>query len=370
MCRILVIDDEDVFRESTASALRRRGFDTLEAANGRVGAELARHHHPDLVLCDVNMEQMNGYQALESLRLEPGTAAIPFILMTGMGDTAAMRKGMNLGADDYLPKPFTATQLFNAIDARLRQRDVLRQNAEKKLEDLRASLTLSLPHEMVTPLNGIFGLAQLLATEAPTLTPAEVAEFGQNILSSAERLQHTVQKFLLYAQLEILASDPAKLAELRGKRTDQTRNVIETLARRHAAEALRPADLRLELADSSAAMAPDLFTNLIEELAGNAFKFSQPGQPVRIASSRNDGRFQITVEDSGIGMTPQQIANVSAYRQFNRGIREQQGSGLGLAIVKRLAELHGGELRIRSEPGNRTTVTVALPEENAGAAAA
>jgi len=361
MSSILVIDDEVVFRESTAAALRRHGFDTLEAGNGRAGAELALRHHPDLVLCDVNMEQMNGYQTLESLRREPTTATIPFILMTGMGDTSAMRKGMELGADDYLPKPFTAPQLFKAIDARLRQRDVLRQNAEKKLEDLRASLTLALPHEMVTPLNGIFGLAQLLTTEAASLNAGEVAEFGQNILSSAERLQHTVQNFLLYGQLEILSTDPAKLAELRAKRTDQTRDVIEARATHHAAQAQRKDDLHLELTEVGAAIAPDLFTRLIDELAGNAFKFSEPGQPVKIRSSLENQLLQITITDCGIGMTADQIANISAYQQFNRGLREQQGSGLGLAIVRRLAELHGGGMKIQSEPCSGTTVEVLLP---------
>lgn len=361
MSSILVIDDENLFRESTAIALRRRGFETFEAGNGRIGAELALQHHPDLVLCDVNMEQMNGYQTLESLRREPSTSAIPFILMTGMGDTAAMRKGMDLGADDYLPKPFTAAQLFGAIDARLRQRAVLRQDAEKKLDELRASLTLALPHEMVTPLNGIFGLAQVLVVDAASLTPAEVSDFGQNILVSAERLQHTVQNFLLYGQLEILASDPSNLAELRDKWSDQCHHAIESIARRHADAALRPADLHLELADGRVAMAPDLFSRLIDELAGNAFKFSQPGQPVRISSRMTEGRCQLLVQDEGIGMTPGQIAGVSAYRQFNRGLREQQGSGLGLAIVQRLAELHGGSMKILSNPGAGTTVTVTLP---------
>ncbi|MEY2408315.1 MAG: hypothetical protein QOF48_985 [Verrucomicrobiota bacterium] len=361
MASILVIDDEDLFRQSTANALRRRGFDTLEAGDGRTGAALALEHQPDLVLCDVNMEQMNGYQTLESLRREPVTATIPFILMTGMGDTAAMRKGMDLGADDYLPKPFTASQLFGAIDARLRQRDVLRQNAERKLDDLRASLTLALPHEMVTPLNGIFGLAQLLLTEAQTLTPQEITEFGQNILTSAERLQHTVQNFILYGQLEMFASDPAKLAELRSQQTDQPRNILEARARHHAAAVLRAADLEFELEDRPVAMAPDLFTRLVDELAGNAFKFSVPGQFVRLKSAVEAARFQISIEDGGIGMTPEQIASVSAYTQFDRAHREQQGSGLGLAIVKRLAELHGGEIKIRSKPGAGTRVSVWIP---------
>jgi two-component system sensor histidine kinase/response regulator len=361
MSSILVIDDEDLFRESTAQALRRRGFDTLEAGSGRDGAELARRHLPDLVLCDVNMEQMNGYQMLETLRREPATASIPFILMTGMGDTEAMRKGMEMGADDYLPKPFTAPQLLGAIDARLKKRDILRQSAEKKLADLRANLTLSLPHEMVTPLNGIFGLAQLLAAEAQSLGPQEVAEFGRDILLCAERLQRTVQNFLLYGQLEIQAADPEARAALREQRTDQYGGLIENRARRAAAAADRAADLQLDLADGSVAMAPDLFTRLVDELVGNAFKFSQPGQPVRVVTVSDNATFKLAVEDRGPGMTPEQIANVSAYTQFDRRRKEQQGAGLGLAIVQRLSQLHGGELRIQSEPGTGTTVQVSLP---------
>ena len=361
MASILVIDDEALFRESTAQALQRRGFDTLEAGSGRVGAELARRHLPDLILCDVNMEQMNGYQTLETLRREPATASIPFILMTGMGDTEAMRKGMEMGADDYLPKPFTAPQLLGAIDARLKKREILRQSAEKKLADLRANLTLALPHEMVTPLNGIFGLAQLLAAEAQTLAPQEVAEFGRDILLCAERLQRTVQNFLLYGQLEIQAADPGARAALRTQRTDQCGALIENRARRAATAANRGADLQLEVAGGGVAMASELFTRLVDELVGNAFKFSQPGQPVRVATTSDNGLFELAVEDRGVGMTPEQIAGVSAYTQFDRRRHEQQGAGLGLAIVKRLAELHGGECKIQSDPGAGTTVRVSLP---------
>jgi signal transduction histidine kinase len=361
MSSILVIDDEDVFRENAAFALRKRGFDTLEADNGRVGAELARDHLPDLILCDVNMEQMNGYQTLETLRRQPDTASIPFIFMTGMGDTAAMRKGMDLGADDYLPKPFTAPQLLSAIEARLKQRDVLRQHAEKKLADLRASLTLALPHEMITPLNGIFGLAQLLATDAESLTTAEVAEFGQNILVSAERLKHTVQNFLLYGQLEIQATDPASLTALRASRTGQVAGLIEDRARRIATEAGRAEDLQLESTDGGVTMAPELFARLVDELVGNAFKFSRPGQPVLVTAAPCGDQFQLTVQDRGLGMTVSQIASVSAYTQFDRRQREQQGTGLGLAIAQRLAALHGGALKIQSEPGQGTTVSVSLP---------
>src|SRR5688572_20654271 len=130
MQKILVIDDEAMFREATACALKRKGFEILEAADGLEGADAARRLLPDLIICDVNMDRMDGYGLLETLRQEPATAAIPFILMTGMSDSESMRRGMNLGADDYLAKPFTAPQLFSAVEARLKKHQLLRQNAE------------------------------------------------------------------------------------------------------------------------------------------------------------------------------------------------------------------------------------------------
>src|SRR6478609_780672 len=120
MKRILVIDDEEWLREMVQLALGQRGFEVLAAPNGQAGVEVARRELPDLVLCDVNMEKMDGYATLSALRSEKATATIPFILMTGMADNAGMRHGMDLGANDYLPKPFSLDGLYAAVEARIR----------------------------------------------------------------------------------------------------------------------------------------------------------------------------------------------------------------------------------------------------------
>jgi signal transduction histidine kinase len=379
MQKILIIDDEAMFREATACALQRKGFVTLEAGDGLEGAEVARRSLPDLIICDVNMDRMDGYSLLEALRQEPATAAIPFILMTGMGDADSMRRGMNLGADDYLAKPFTAPQLFSAVDARLKKSQFLRQNAEKKLSDLRANLSLALPHEMITPLNGIFGLAQILSSDSESLSPAEVADFGSSILQSAERLHRTVQNFLLFGQLEMQASDPQTAASLREKHTAQASQLIETRARHFAETASRTNDLQLDLgsvngiarsSESSAIpltdpilvkVAQDLFTKLVDELLDNAFKFSNAGTPVRAEGSFGDGNYILSITDCGKGMDPDQVAAIGAYSQFDRKSNEQQGAGLGLAIARRIVELHGGQFAIQSELGTGTKVTIKLP---------
>src|SRR5271156_7215537 len=108
-------------------ALRQRGFEVIEAANGADGIERARKELPDLILCDINMGKVDGYLTLASLRNEAPTAAIPFILMTGLADNAGMRHGMELGADDYLHKPFTIEVLYAAVEARLKKSQAVRR---------------------------------------------------------------------------------------------------------------------------------------------------------------------------------------------------------------------------------------------------
>src|SRR5208283_2292600 len=172
MNKILVIDDEEWLREMIYLALKQKGFEVIEAVNGADGIEKARKELPDLILCDVNMEKVNGYMTLSSLRNETATASIPFILMTGLADNAGMRHGMELGADDYLPKPFTIDALYAAVEARLKKAQAVRLEAEKKLADLRDNISMMLPHELRTPLNGILAYGEILSTESETLQPA------------------------------------------------------------------------------------------------------------------------------------------------------------------------------------------------------
>src|ERR1700757_2781960 len=219
MKKILVIDDEEWLREMIHLALKQKGFEVVEAINGADGIEKARKELPDLILCDVNMEKVDGYLTLSSLRTEAPTASIPFILMTGLADNAGMRHGMELGADDYLPKPFTIDALYAAVEARLKKVQAVRQEAEKKLADLRDNISLMLPHELRTPLNGILAYGEILSAEATAVSATEVAEMGQVIHESGKRLEHLIENFLIYAQIELLAADPQKIGALRTKQT-------------------------------------------------------------------------------------------------------------------------------------------------------
>jgi two-component system, sensor histidine kinase and response regulator len=347
-------------------ALRQKGFEVVEAENGAVGIESARKELPDLILCDVNMEKVDGYLTLSALRSEPTTASIPFILMTGLADQAGMRHGMELGADDYLPKPFTIEALYAAVDARLKKLNVVRQEAERKLADLRENISMMLPHELRTPLNGILAYGEILAADAGTLPPAEIAEMGQVIYDSGKRLERLIENFLIYAQLELVGSDPQKLHSLRRKQTEHAARLVEKHAREQAQLAGRSGDLVLQLAPVSVPISEEYLGKIVDELTQNAFKFSQANSPVQLALSNSQGVVSLEVSDRGRGLSTEHITRIGAYMQFDRKLHEQQGLGLGLTICKRLTELHGGTLTIQSEPGAGALVTIKLPKNAAG----
>jgi signal transduction histidine kinase len=362
MKRILVIDDEIWLRDMVHQALVQKGFDVIEAENGTVGIEKARQELPDLVLCDVNMEKVDGYQTLSALRNEPTTAAIPFILMTGLADNAGMRHGMELGADDYLPKPFAIGELYAAVEVRFRKAQALRQEAEKKLTNLRDSISMMLPHELRTPLNGILAFGEILAADARTLPVQEIADMGQMIHDSGKRLERLIENFLIYAQIELLGADLQAVGALRQKQTQCPARIIEERALVQACAAKRAEDLALNLADEAVAMSEDYLAKIVDELVQNAFKFSAPGNRVRVSLSGLPNSVVLCVAGQSRGFATEHITNVGAYMQFDRNIQEQQGLGLGLVIAKRLTELHGGTLSIQTESGASTTVTVKLPK--------
>jgi len=361
MSKILIIEDEEQLRAAISEGLRLDGFEVIEAVDGESGVQFAHAEMPDIVVSDINMKGMDGFHTLSTLRSDPKTANIPFVLMTGRADLKSMRMGMSLGADDYLPKPFRIRELIDVVQSRLHKQKAIREEADKKLSELRANISMMLPHELLTPLTGIIGMAEMIVNDASTLTSVELRDFGQDIKVSGTRLHRLIINFLVYAQIELIASQPDRIAALRASDPVDVAATLENIARKKAVEAGRETDLILDLEGGRAAMPEQYVEKIAEELLDNAFKFSEPGKSVAL-TCEVDGEFtKIRVSDKGRGMKPENVSNIGAYVQFERRVYEQQGSGLGLAIATRLADVHGGKLDISSDLGKGTTVIVRLP---------
>jgi DNA-binding response OmpR family regulator len=138
--KVLIIEDNNDIRENIVEILELAGYDVFAADNGKTGVELALKHTPDIVLCDIMMPDLDGYGVLYMLNKYPETAAIPFIFLTAKAERTDMRKGMEMGADDYLTKPFDDMELLNAIESRLRKKDVQQKVYSKSLDQLNSIL--------------------------------------------------------------------------------------------------------------------------------------------------------------------------------------------------------------------------------------
>jgi CRP-like cAMP-binding protein len=140
MKKILLIEDNPEMRENTTEILGFAGYEVVTAPNGRVGVQKAREENPDLILCDIMMPDMDGYAVLFLLNKDPKTAGIPFIFLTAKADRSEVRKGMNLGADDYLTKPFDEMELVDAIESRFKRNEIVRKEFSNDLNGLNAFL--------------------------------------------------------------------------------------------------------------------------------------------------------------------------------------------------------------------------------------
>ena len=359
---ILVIDDEDLFREGICTVLTIEGYEAIAASNGKSGFELAQKRLPDLILCDVNMPDMDGYETLTLLRSDMRTSTIPAILMTGvMKEYEQVRQGMNIGADDYIMKPFTIPDLLSTIQSRLLKQEILVKKAESKLKLLRQNITYSLPHEMRIPLTALIGFSELLQTGYKEMDREEIGIIAQMMVTSSYRLHKIIEKFLDYSHIELLTHNNNSISKMRREMTENIDEIIRNYAKQIAVESGRLQDLHVELQPGRAQISELDLKKIVTYLVENAFKFSQSGTTVNVRGIIKDNQYQIIIQDAGRGMSESQIASIGGYMQFERQKNEQQGLGLGLITAKRLTEIYGGSFTIESSINIGTTVTVNLP---------
>jgi two-component system, sensor histidine kinase and response regulator len=362
MTTILIIEDEALIRESVKEILIIENFDVLDAENGTIGFELAVAQRPDLILCDIAMPgEMNGYDVLARLRASPEMAKIPFIFLSAKTTRPEQRKGMQLGADDYLTKPFTAQELLLAVHAQIGKRAALQQAYGQDIDKLRETIIYALPHELRTPLYSISGYASTLMEAYPKFTPDMVLSNAERIFANAARLNQLIEKYLLYAQVVLMQHDPVLLAQLTSENTPQSASTVEVAAVYWAQTYQRESDLKLSIRSASVNISETHLSNIVAELMDNAFKFSDTGTTVSVIAGKVNGEFSLQIMDHGHGMSEGQIASIGVITQFNRQLFEQSGTGLGLAICKRLVSFYNGRFTINSQSNIGTTVTVSLP---------
>lgn len=354
MQKILIVEDEKLIRESIVELLTEEGFECYQAENGRAGISAAKKYLPDLILCDIKMPGLNGYNVLQEIRKDNITASIALIFLSALADSKDVRAGMNLGADDYIAKPFLPDELIASIKSRLNRNEV----SQQKIEQIRSSITKALPHELRTPLVSIIGYSQIMMDRFAGDDEHENFEFAKSIYQSGLRLNHLIRNFITYTKLEILSKDSGKL---NSPFVPLSLSLIKSIVEKIAEQYNRASDISMNMEKSNVAISPNDLSLIIEEITDNAFKFSLAGSPVVVKGYNDDNKYYLIISDKGRGFTAEQISQMGAYIQFERDNYEQQGAGLGLIISKKLTEMYGGQFLINSIYGERTEIIIVLP---------
>jgi signal transduction histidine kinase len=362
--KLLIIEDDKEIRDNIVMILNFSNYSTISAENGLEGLILARKHIPALIISDIMMPGIDGYTLLIELQKDTETAGIPFLFLSAKSNRDSIREGMNLGADDFISKPFDIDELLNAVETRLEKKKRRESHLIQKIENLQTNLKRALPHEIRTPLNTILGFSDFLMNNIDVILKPEILEMLQNIKDAGKRLQRIFENYLLLTNLEIISKSLREKIVLRKSILQLADRYINDLVYQKAYDNDRQEDIQLDLTEADIYISEDHFRKIIEELMDNAIKFSSPNTPLKIKSTIDDKHYFISFTDYGRGLSVEQIKNVDANIQFERNIYEQQGTGHGLAIVKKILEIYEGHFAIISDPNIYTTVKICLPIVN------
>lgn len=337
MKKILVIEDEQDIRDSIQEIVEMAGYKVTPIANGAAGIKALMHNPFDLIICDIMMPEMDGFSLLTALKKDPNFVT-PFIFLTAKVQSNDLRTGMNLGADDYLHKPFKRKDLLNAIETRLSKNEKLNQLQSQKAALLEKTIELMVGHEFKNPMNGIINFNTLIAENAISLNNEKLQSLCSYLQISAERLINTYDKINTYYTLQKAQA----LNEIQEEGIPDPHQIIDVIKM-----VMLKYDRAKDL-DYTEPKQPLFFSKLIhtavKELIENACKFSEKGTPICIHIFEDNTGKRIHIGNHTKHTTAAALNKYRLFEQHHREVAEQQGLGIGLAITKLIASIHKGSI--------------------------
>jgi signal transduction histidine kinase len=354
--KILVVEDDFQNRQLIHIYLRQAEYDVTLSINGVDALEKLKSFTPDLIVSDISMPYMDGFQLYDRVKQIPHFRSIPFIFLTAHSDAEKRRHGKEIGSDDFLTKPIEQEDLIASIRGKLKRVDEIRSSAESQLfsqiDVLKREILSTITHEVNTPLFIIKLTANLLLDETMEFKPNELQELLQRIKRSGERLDSLLKDFLITVRI---AAGEAKRENTEAKQDVDINYVIQHLIPMLKKLALtKNLSVETEL-DPNTPMIKihvDQVADILERIFSNAVKFNKDNGKIFLKTKLESNKINVTIEDTGIGIPADKLPNVfNKFFQVNRPEMEQQGAGLGLAIAKDLAKINNADIVVESTEG-------------------
>ncbi len=364
--RLLVVEDDVHLLQGIKDILEIEGYRVDTAASGVEGLDALNRMAtpPDLIISDIMMPRMDGYQFFEAVRSSEKWLEIPFVFLTAKGEKHDVRLGRRLGADEYVIKPMDPEDLLVIVDAKLRRKEDMAKVRENQVSEIKRNILTILNHEFRTPLTYMVAYSDMLNSDAENLGTDELRLFLRGVNSGADRFRRLVENFISLVELETGEASQnyrwrstlhSNLTGLCAELTDMTRLIAEE--KQITIEMDVPPELPPFMADH------EYLRAALAQLLDNAIKFSDAsGSRVLLRVTADDREVHFAVQDWGRGIAEDELDKIwTPFYQIERSVHEDQGAGSGLAIVRGIVNLHGGRVEVRSKPGEGSTFTISLP---------
>ncbi len=372
---ILVIDDQIDNYEVIEAFLYGQGYTLHYASSGERIFETLDIVQPDVILLDLMMPGTDGLEVCRQIRMYPKWSAVPIIIVTALTAKEDLYSCLQAGADDFISKPVHKLELLARTQSLLRikqQYDTMQSLLQSKentirllqnsFDEMRSSIAHSISHEFNTPMNGIIAPIEMLIADNEIMSAQDRIELLELVNISGNHLNHLVQNFLTYSQLELINADPERVKSIRADLTKTAiQPIVEYTARAQAKYFNRSSDLVLQIDTGHISIRRKDLEKIVEELVNNAFKFSCAGSQVQVVGRQLKDQYELIISNVGTGLKTSQIAKISTFVQYGRKQNEQDGMGLGLAIVSQTLKIYDGAVHIIAETDQKISAIVTLP---------
>jgi signal transduction histidine kinase len=369
--KVLIVDDNPKIMAIAKAHLKKEYLEVLCVEDGKSALESARQKKPDLILLDVDMPDMSGFEVCQILKDDTELCMIPVIFLTAADDNASRVRGLDLGAVDYVTKPFDSFELRARVRAALRTKQLqdqlttlnqeLEERVEQRTEKIKQLLRQKdafvnqLSHDLKTPLTPLVALLPMVANRT------EDTESKRMLGLVIENVNYMKNLTEMTLQLARINSSSVGLKPERVDLASEIRNIIECLSPVFEENGIKVVNnTTVPLVVEADRM---LIKGLLHNLISNAVKYTNGNGVVTFGITMSGGNVKVSVKDNGVGMAEEQLKHVfEEFYKVDDSRNDRSSTGLGLAICQRIIEKHGGKIWAESQGiGHGTTVHFTLP---------
>ena len=361
MFKILIVEDTLTIREEIHDILVMEGYTVFEAENGSIGFEIALKERPDLIISDILMPKLNGFEMYKKLQNNKTTKLIPLIFLSAKAEKSDIRAGMNLGAEDYLTKPIDVEDLLNTVKIKIDKKILLAQEIIDKTTTISAILQQQkkeldnyaqlISHELKTPLRNISDILIWIREELAHPISSE------NSINSIELLEKKVER------MELLLTKLEQYKNISPSSFKKNKINLNTIAKKVIAKLQVPSHIKVEIKNKLPTLFADeiMLEKVFEILIQNALDHIDKKKGlILLACETTEEDYLFSIKDNGIGIKTKYHEKI--FEMFQT-IDSNNSTGIGLSIVKKIISYYNGEVKVESKTNKETIFYFSLPKK-------